>query len=75
MANCRAKRRNALGEVESDRATATPELASQVAIAAFNPPQGWLQLLQDLQNDVINAEHVAFLRTRGADRAIRPRKR
>jgi hypothetical protein len=41
-----------------------PELATQISIAHLNPPQRRLELLQDFQNDVINAEHVAFFLAR-----------
>jgi len=55
---------HALCEIEGHGAAATPELPSKVPIAELNPLHAWLKLLQNLQNDVINAEHVAFLQTR-----------
>jgi hypothetical protein len=55
---------HAFCKIERHGATTAPELAGQIAIAKLNPPQRWLELFQDFQDDVINAEHVAFLLTR-----------
>src|SRR5258706_15263849 len=52
---------HALRKIESHRAAAASELPSQIPVPQLNALEHRLKLLQNLQNNAINAEHVACL--------------
>jgi hypothetical protein len=51
---------HAFGQVESNRRAAAPQLPSQVSVLDLDALERRLKLLQDLENDGINTQHVPF---------------